>query len=48
MMLLKCYTQFASKFGKLSNALRNGKGQFSFQYQRKTMPSNVQAAAQLC
>ena len=34
-MLLKCYTQYASKFGKLSRGHRTGKGQFSFQSQRK-------------
>ena len=42
MMLLKCVTQYASKFGKLSNGHRTGRGQFSFQTQRKTMPKNVQ------
>ena len=31
MMLLKCCTQYASKFGKLSCGYRTGKGQFSFQ-----------------
>ena len=31
MMLWKCYTQYASKFGKLSSGHRTGKGQFSFQ-----------------
>ena len=30
MMLLKCCTQYASKFGKLSGGHRTGKGQFSF------------------
>ena len=35
MMLLKCYTQYASKFGKLRNGHRTGKGQFSLQFQRK-------------
>ena len=34
-MLLKCCTQYASKFGKLSSGHRTGKGQFSFQFQRK-------------
>ena len=34
-MLLKCYTQYASKFGKLSSGHRTGKGQFSFQSQKK-------------
>ena len=30
MMLWKCCTQHASKFGKLSSGHRTGKGQFSF------------------
>ena len=47
MMLLKCCTQHASKFGKLSSGHRTGKGQFSFQSQRKAMPKNVQTTAQL-
>ena len=34
MMLLKCCTQYASKFGKLSSGHRSEKGQFSFQFQR--------------
>ena len=42
MMLCKCYAQYASKFGKLSSGHRTGKGQFSFQSQRKAMPKNVQ------
>ena len=42
MMLWKCYTQYASKFGKLSSGHRTGKGQFSFQSQRKAMPKNAQ------
>ena len=37
----------ASKFGKLSSGHRTGKGQFSFQSQRKAMPKNVQTTAQL-
>ena len=37
-MLLKCCTQYASKFGTLSNGYRTGKGQFSFQSQREAMP----------
>ena len=32
---------------KLSSGLRIGKGQFSFQYQRKAMPKNVQNIIQL-
>ena len=47
MMLWKCCTQYASKFGKLSSGHRNGKGQFSFQPQRKAMPKNAQTTAQL-
>ena len=41
-MLLKCCTQYASKLGKLGSGHRTGKGQFSFQSQRKAMPKNVQ------
>ena len=36
-MLWKCYTQYVSKFGKLSSGHRTGKGQFSFQSQRKAI-----------
>ena len=43
----KCYTQYASKFGKLSSGHRTGKGQFSFQSQRKAMPKNAQTTTQL-
>ena len=46
-MLWKCYTQYASKCGKLSSGHRTGKGQFSFQSQRKAIPKNVQMTAQL-
>ena len=46
-MLWKCCTQYASKFGKLSNEHRTGKGQFSFQSQRKAMPKNAQTTTQL-
>ena len=35
MMMWKCCTQYASKFGKLSSGHRTGKGQFSFQSQKK-------------
>ena len=44
---VKDCTQYASKFGKLSSGHRTGKGQFSFQPQRKTMPKNAQTTAQL-
>ena len=42
---VKCCTQYASKFGKLSSGHRTGKGQFSFQFQRKAVPKNVQTTA---
>ena len=35
--LSKCCTQYANKFVKLSSGHRTGKGQFSFQSQRKAM-----------
>ena len=44
---LKCCTQYASKFGKLSSGHRTGKGQFSFQSQRKATPKKAQTTAQL-
>ena len=44
---VKCCTQYASKFGKLNSGQRTGKGQFSFQSQRKAMPKNVPATTQL-
>ena len=47
MMLWKCFTQYASKFGKLSSGHRTGKGKFSFQSQRRAMPKNAQTTAQL-
>ena len=47
MMLWKCSTQYASKFGKLSSGHRTGKGQFSFQSQRNAMPKNPQTTVQL-
>ena len=36
-----------SKFVKLSSGYRNGKGQFSFQSQRRAMPKNVKTTTQL-
>ena len=42
MMLWKCCTQYVSKFGKLSSGYRTGKGQFSFQSQRRATASSVQ------
>ena len=38
--------QYGSKFAKLSSCHRTGKGQFSFQSQRKAMPKNAQTTAQ--
>ena len=45
--ILKDDAQHASKFGKLSSGHRTGKGQFSFQFQRKAMPKNTKATTQL-
>ena len=45
MMLWKCCTQYISKWE--NSAVATGKGQFSFQSQRKAMPKNVQTTAQL-
>ena len=47
MMLWKCCTQYVKKFGKLSSGHMAGKGQYSFQSQRKSMPKNAQTTAQL-
>ena len=44
---VKVCTQYARKSGKLSNGHRTGKGQFSFQSQRKAMLNNVQTTAKL-
>ena len=44
---VKCCTQYASKFGKLSSGHRTGKGQVSFQSQRKEMAKNTQTPTQL-
>ena len=41
MMPSKCCTEYLSKFGKLSSGHKTGKGQFSFQSQRREMPNNV-------
>ena len=45
MMQLKCCTKYAAQFGKVSSGHRNGKGQFSFQSQRRAMPKNAQTTA---
>ena len=48
MMLWKCCTQYASKFGKLCSGHRTRKDQFLFQSQREAMPKNVPTIMQLC
>ena len=45
---VKVCTQYVSKFGKLSSSCRTGKGQFSFQSQRRALPNNVQTIIRLC
>ena len=47
MMLWKCCTKHVSKLGKLSSGHRTGKGQLSFQSQRKAMTKNAQTTTQL-
>ena len=44
---VKVLNSIYNKFGKLSSGHRTGKGQFSFQLQRKAMPKNAQTTAQL-
>ena len=46
-MLWKCCTQYTSKFGKLSSGQKTGKGQFSFQSQRKARQKNAQTTTKL-
>ena len=45
---LQVLHSICQKFGKLSSGHRTGKGQFSFQSQRKAMPKNAQTTTQLC
>ena len=47
LMLWKCCTQYASKSGKPHSGHRTGKGQSSFQSQRKAIPKNAQTTTQL-
>ena len=47
-MLWKCCAQYVNKFGILSRGHRTGKGQFSFQSQRRPVPKNVQTTVQVC
>ena len=44
---VKVLHSIVSKFGKLRSGHRTGKGQFSFQSQRKAMPNIVQTTTQL-
>jgi len=43
---IKLLHSYGSKFGKLSSGNRTGKGQFSFQSQRRAMSKNVQTTTQ--
>ena len=44
---MKVFHSICQQFENLSSGLRTGKGQFSFQSQRKAMPKNVETTAQL-
>ena len=44
---VKLLHSICQQFGKLSSGHRTGKGQFSFQSQRKAMPKNSQTSTQL-
>ena len=44
---VKVLLSICQQFGKLGSGYRTGKGQFSFQSQRKAMPKDVQTTAQL-
>ena len=44
---VKVLHSICQQIGKLSSGHRTGKGQFSFQSQRKAMPKNAQTTAQL-
>ena len=44
---VKVLHSICQQFGKLSSGHRTGKGQFSFQSQRKAMPKNAQTTIQL-
>ena len=45
--VLRCYTQYASKFGKLSKGQRVGKDQSTSQSQRRAVPKNAPNTVQL-
>ena len=44
---VKVLHSICQQLGKLSSGHRTGKGQLSFQSQRKAMPTNVQSTVQL-
>ena len=44
---VKVLHSICQQFGKFSSGHRTGKGQFSFQSQRKAMPKNAQTTTQL-
>ena len=44
---VKVLHSICQQIGKFSSGHRTGKGQFSFQFQRKAMPKNVQTTVQL-
>ena len=46
-LLMKVKEESEKVYLKLSSCHRTGKGQFSFQSQRKAMPKNAQTTAQL-
>ena len=46
-MVLKCYTEYVSKFGKFSRVHKIGKCQFSFQLQRREITKNVKSTTKL-
>ena len=48
MMVLKCCTQYVSKFGKPSSGHSTGKGQFSSQFHGRAVLKNIQTIGQLC
>ena len=43
----KVLHSICQQIGKFSRGHRTGKGQFSFQFQRKAMPKNVQTTMQM-
>ena len=47
-MLLKCFTQYLNKFGRLSSGHRAGKNQFSFQSQWNAFPFQKKGNAKEC